>query len=287
MEMSIPPKKEYVLYAPLSVRQREAYDRVLDGGLRKWLIQGGTGGVEIVGDEEPIEEEEEDKNDEVVVVEAEIEEDEESRRVSKRFIKGGRKSYAVDGDDDEYFEKLERGDFNERGLKVIKSKEEEEAEEAKLGREYQFRTKGKVNYFSALILLLIVETYTVRQVNNMKLQNTVMQLRKVCSHPFLFDWPIDPNTRYPVLGEELVNASGKMMVLDRLLRELFKGGHKVLLFSQFTTMLDIIEVKNLYSMICIFPADPLHLFRNGLSIIWDGKSVVLMDQRRLSIAVER
>jgi ATP-dependent DNA helicase len=77
----------------------------------------------------------------------------------------------------------------------------------------------------------------------MKLQNTLMQLRKVCSHPFLFDWPIDPNTRNPVLGEELVNASGKMMVLDRLLRELFKRGHKVLLFSQFTTMLDIIEVN--------------------------------------------
>ena len=147
--MSIPPKKEYVLYAPLSVRQREAYDRVLDGGLRKWLIQGGTGGVEVVGDDEAIEEE--DSNDEVVAVEAEIEEDEEpedsgSRRVSKRYIKGGRKSYAVDGDDDEYFMELERGDFNERGLKVTKAtktKEEEEAEEARLGREFQFRTKGK------------------------------------------------------------------------------------------------------------------------------------------------
>ena len=85
----------------------------------------------------------------------------------------------------------------------------------------------------------------------MKLQNTVMQLRKVCSHPFLFDWPIDPETRNPVLGEELVNASGKMMVLDRLLRELFKRGHKVLLFSQFTTMLDIIEV-NIYLFTTLF-----------------------------------
>ena len=77
----------------------------------------------------------------------------------------------------------------------------------------------------------------------MKLQNTVMQLRKVCSHPFLFDWPLDPVTREPVANEQLVNASGKMMVLDRLLSELFKRGHKVLLFSQFTTMLDVIEVN--------------------------------------------
>jgi len=77
----------------------------------------------------------------------------------------------------------------------------------------------------------------------MRLQNTVMQLRKVCSHPFLFEWPVDADTQQPILNEELVDASGKMMVLDRLLVELFKRGHKVLLFTQFTTMLDIIEVQ--------------------------------------------
>lgn len=84
----------------------------------------------------------------------------------------------------------------------------------------------------------------------MKLQNTVMQLRKVCSHPFLFDWPIDQKTNEPVLGAELVNASGKMMVLDRLLRELLGRGHRVLVFSQFVTILDIIEVA---SMSTTFP----------------------------------
>lgn len=77
----------------------------------------------------------------------------------------------------------------------------------------------------------------------MKLQNTVMQLRKVCSHPFLFDWPVDEQTRQPVINEDLVHASGKMMMLERLLDELFARGHKVLLFSQFTMMLDIIEVR--------------------------------------------
>lgn len=84
---------------------------------------------------------------------------------------------------------------------------------------------------------------TVKVVNNMRLQNVVMQLRKVCSHPFLFQWPTDPETGDPVLGAELVNASGKMMVLDRLLKELLKRGHRVLIFSQFVTVLDIIEVS--------------------------------------------
>ena len=78
----------------------------------------------------------------------------------------------------------------------------------------------------------------------MRLQNTVMQLRKVCSHPFLFDWPIDPLTMQPTLDSELVDSSGKMMVLERLLDELFKRGHRVLLFSQFTMMLDVIEVSS-------------------------------------------
>jgi ATP-dependent DNA helicase len=86
----------------------------------------------------------------------------------------------------------------------------------------------------------------------MKLQNTVMQLRKVCSHPYLFDWPVDPESRQPVLDESLVNASGKMMLLERLLDELFARGHKVLLFSQFTMMLDIIEVcLFLYNVVTI------------------------------------
>jgi len=92
--MSLPPKKEYVLYAPLSVRQREAYDHVLDGGLRKWLIHGGTGGVEVVDDDEAIEEEDSDDEAEVDagIEEDEDEEDSGSRRASKRVIKGEEKS---------------------------------------------------------------------------------------------------------------------------------------------------------------------------------------------------
>jgi ATP-dependent DNA helicase len=44
------------------------------------------------------------------------------------------------------------------------------------------------------------------------------------------------------VDEQLADASGKMMVLERLLDELFARGHKVLVFSQFVTMLDVIEV---------------------------------------------
>lgn len=226
VELNIPPKKEYVLYAPLSVRQREAYDRVLDGGLRKWLIEGGT---------------QAEKN-EAVPVQPEAPSDEFGQTGMSLRRRKGQKSYNVDGDDDEYFEKLERGEIDRTGIVRKLSREEEEAEQVRAGLEHQARKKGTLIKFTHLRVLLTGRCSVV-QVNNMKLQNTIMQLRKVCSHPFLFDWPIDKKTLEPVLGEELVNASGKMMVLDRLLRELFQRKHKVLIFSQFTTMLDIIQVR--------------------------------------------
>jgi len=68
----------------------------------------------------------------------------------------------------------------------------------------------------------------------------VMQLRKVCSAP-------DPVRRathaQQAVDESLVDASGKMMVLERLLDELFARGHKVLVFSQFVSMLESFEVR--------------------------------------------
>ena len=44
-----------------------------------------------------------------------------------------------------------------------------------------------------------------------------------------------------VLGEHLVEASGKLVLIDQLLGYLQPRGHKVLLFSQMTRMLDIIQ----------------------------------------------
>lgn len=229
----LPPKKEYVLYAPLSVRQNDAYQHVLSGNIRKWLIAGGTakGGAKQVVEEKRSKEGDDDRKD------PDSRESGSSRH--SRKCKGN-KSYAFDGDDEEYFEMLEKGMVDERGIREQMSKQEEDEERNRAALEFQTRTKGSSYSPSPIFILLTLNV--VKAVNNMKLQNTVMQLRKVCSHPFLFDWPIDPKTNEPVLGAELVNASGKMMVLDRLLRELLKRGHRVLIFSQFVTMLNIIEV---------------------------------------------
>jgi SWI/SNF-related matrix-associated actin-dependent regulator of chromatin subfamily A member 5 len=70
-----------------------------------------------------------------------------------------------------------------------------------------------------------------------KLQNLCMQLRRVCGHPSLLDTEDDTD----VPAEAFIAASGKLKVLDRLLSKLKAGGHRVVIFSQFTSMLDIIE----------------------------------------------
>ena len=44
-----------------------------------------------------------------------------------------------------------------------------------------------------------------------------------------------------VLGEHLVDASGKLLLLDQMLTFLLARKHKVLIFSQMTRMLDILQ----------------------------------------------
>jgi SWI/SNF-related matrix-associated actin-dependent regulator of chromatin subfamily A protein 2/4 len=68
------------------------------------------------------------------------------------------------------------------------------------------------------------------------LQNLSMQLRKCCNHPYLF---VDGYNYWR--KEEIVKASGKFELLDRLLPKLHKAGHRVLLFSQMTRLMDVLE----------------------------------------------
>jgi len=79
-----------------------------------------------------------------------------------------------------------------------------------------------------------------QQIADKKLGNPLMQLRLVCNSPHNFYNPWTYDTTIPV-DESIVNSAGKMLLLDRLLPELFSRGHKVLIFSQFKTQLDILH----------------------------------------------
>eukprot|EP00879_Flechtneria_rotunda_P001459 GHRR01001613.1.p1 GENE.GHRR01001613.1~~GHRR01001613.1.p1 ORF type:complete len:1090 (+),score=452.35 GHRR01001613.1:198-3467(+) len=78
-----------------------------------------------------------------------------------------------------------------------------------------------------------------------RLLNVVMQLRKCCNHPYLFQGA-EPGPPY-ITGDHLVENSGKMVLLDKLLKRLQQRGSRVLVFSQMTRMLDILEDYCLYT----------------------------------------
>lgn len=73
----------------------------------------------------------------------------------------------------------------------------------------------------------------------MRLLNVVMQLRKCCNHPYLFEGA-EPGPPFTT-DEHLVQNSGKMIILDKLLSKLKAQGSRVLIFSQMGRMLDILE----------------------------------------------
>mmetsp|Transcript_40665 Transcript_40665/g.129745 ORF Transcript_40665/g.129745 Transcript_40665/m.129745 type:complete len:932 (+) Transcript_40665:74-2869(+) len=77
-----------------------------------------------------------------------------------------------------------------------------------------------------------------------RLLNIVMQLRKACNHPYLFQGA-EPGPPYTT-GEHLIENAGKMVLLDKLLKRLKEKGSRVLIFSQMTRLLDILEDYCLY-----------------------------------------
>lgn len=77
-----------------------------------------------------------------------------------------------------------------------------------------------------------------------RLSNILVQLRKVCNHPYLFPGS-EPGPPYED-GPHLYQNSGKMVLLDKLLKRLKENGSRVLIFSQMTRLLDILEDYMLY-----------------------------------------
>uniref|UniRef100_A0A8C9BCW2 Chromodomain-helicase-DNA-binding protein 1-like n=1 Tax=Phocoena sinus TaxID=42100 RepID=A0A8C9BCW2_PHOSS len=92
-------------------------------------------------------------------------------------------------------------------------------------------------YYKA-ILMKDLDAFENEMAKKVKLQNVLSQLRKCVDHPYLFDG-VEPEPFE--IGGHLIEASGKLHLLDKLLAFLYSKGHRVLLFSQMTQMLDILQ----------------------------------------------
>ncbi|XP_037904696.1 chromodomain-helicase-DNA-binding protein Mi-2 homolog [Hermetia illucens] len=80
--------------------------------------------------------------------------------------------------------------------------------------------------------------------NCCSLLNVMMDLKKCCNHPYLFPAAAEEAQLAPGGGYEitsLTKAAGKLVLLSKMMKQLKEQGHRVLIFSQMTKMLDILE----------------------------------------------
>ena len=117
---------------------------------------------------------------------------------------------------------------------------------------YAGMSKLQLGYYEMIekgVLRDVLLGQGIEQARTLSQTNKQMNQRKNANHPFMFGEPIDPasgihiGTAYPQL---LINASGKFALLDRMLTRLHKDKHQVLIFSQMTNLLNVIEDYLLY-----------------------------------------
>lgn len=213
VEQNLPKKREYILYAPLTSMQKEIYRKIKDNDIRSYLEEKA---VERIGEklEDSRVSEMKGKKRKAGSGTSTPNKSAKSSRGSTpaSSIRSGRnkRTNYLELSDREYFKQLEQSSESEEV-------DEEEQEE-----------KDRANTLAQ----------ARKEVNQKKLQNPVMQLRLACNSPHHFSWPWAPDADP---DESLVTESGKMVMLDRLVPYLFKKGHKVILFSQFSKQLDILE----------------------------------------------
>uniref|UniRef100_A0A3Q2CGF8 Helicase, lymphoid specific n=1 Tax=Cyprinodon variegatus TaxID=28743 RepID=A0A3Q2CGF8_CYPVA len=168
--LEVPPKKEIIVYAPLTTKQESLYSAVVNNTISKLLGQEKEAPVAVTSGGRP-------------------------KRRTRRLV-----------------------DYRET-----------ESDTAAALEGYLERVRREAEVRSAPANAEI----------NLKLTNILMLLKRCCNHPYLVEYPLDALQQFKI-DEQLVQTSGKLLILDRLLPALKERGHKVLIFSQMTSILDIL-----------------------------------------------
>ncbi|KAI9842859.1 MAG: hypothetical protein M1837_006880 [Sclerophora amabilis] len=222
VESDLPRKREYILYAPLTNTQKELYDAIFHNQSRAYLENKAVERITGSGTNTP-------KSTRSASLKRKAGEGTETPNKSSKSSrastpaqsakrgKGKKRKDYREKSDREYFKDLEHYRTSEDDSDELDDEEQGEIERAK-------------NLALAR-----------KEVSNKKLQNPVMQMRLACNSPHNFYYPWDPDSATPPDYSDLVTESGKMLLLDRLVPFLFSRGHKILIFSQFKTQLDLLE----------------------------------------------
>ncbi|XPS78550.1 Putative ATPase [Ascochyta lentis] len=234
VEALMPKKREYVLYAPLTPMQRELYQAILDGTSRSYLEDKAVERLSVglasrSGTPLSIRSTNNLKRKVVSGANTPKKSAKSSRAgtpvsVASTRSRGRAKRSYEELSDDEYFAGIDKEDNTPEKEEELDSEGEDERIRA--------------------------ATFEIakRQLLQKKLGNPIMQLRLCCNSPYNFFNPflkaeVEDGETFASdteIDETIVSTSGKMLLLDSLLPPLINDGHKVLIFSQFTTTLDLI-----------------------------------------------
>ncbi|GLV35654.1 Imitation SWI [Carabus blaptoides fortunei] len=124
-------------------------------------------------------------------------------------------------------------------LRRLKAEVEKRLKPKKEIKVYVGLSKMQREWYTKVLMKDIDVVNGAGKIEKMRLQNILMQLRKCTNHPYLFDGA-EPGPPYTT-DEHLVYNCGKMVILDKLLPKLKEQDSRVLIFSQMTRMLDILE----------------------------------------------
>lgn len=221
VETSLPKKREYVLYAPLTQTQRELYHEILEGNSRAYLENKIV--ETLSGTATPNSVRSSSLKRKLV----------DDSSAPNKSAKSSRASTPATANGSARSRKAKKTLAYEEISDAKFFKQLEDAPSSPVTEDLDWEEHDESERAKTLAL-------AKREIAQKKLQNPVMQLRQCCNSPHNFFYPFDLDDNTPV-DETLVTESGKMLLLDRLLPELLQKGHKVLIFSQFKTQLDLLE----------------------------------------------
>jgi ATP-dependent DNA helicase len=222
VETSLPKKREYVLYAPLTSTQRDLYQEILNGDSRLFLENKMV--ESLSGNTTPVSTRSESRKRKLDVQSATPNKSLKSSRASTPATSRDSPPRSRRAKNTQNYEELSDSKYFQRLAKEPASPPEEESDEVDSDTDRREKTLALAK----------------REISQKKLQNPIMQLRQCCNSPHNFYYPFDIDDNTPV-DETLVTESGKMLLLDQLLPELLRRGHKVLIFSQFKNQLNLLE----------------------------------------------
>jgi len=185
VDLEIPPKKEVMVFCPLTHRQEELYRAVVEKTIQD-LMRSDT-----------------DKAKEVLP-------EKRKRNPIDYSLLLDEKDYVSDDRMEDHIRKLQ--EYND-SLKASRGGPSAYAKEIERQSEND---------------------------KNFSVKSRLMDMRKAVNHPYLIEYPVTEDGMFYDSGPEMVDVCGKLQALDQMLSKLMKGGHKTLIFSQMTKMLDIL-----------------------------------------------